>query len=120
MLVLPILLTSLGMHFIEGLSPADAATSRDNPAALDKAEAAPEHRRSRTFELTYRAAVQDIPEGARTLDLWLPLPRSNRDQTISRLVVDGPTPLSIGREPRSGNECLHLKVADPKQEIPVV
>src|SRR3954462_14253372 len=63
--------------------------------------------RARTFELTYKATVRDIPDRAKALDLWLPLPQTDRNQTIHRLTIDAPSPVSIGREARSGNQCLH-------------
>ena len=51
--------------------------------ALPAREPAPEAlSRSRTFVLTYRATVRQIPEGAKALDLWLPLPQTDRNQTI--------------------------------------
>ena len=75
--------------------------------------------RARTFELTYRATVRDIPDGAKSLDLWLPLPQSDRNQTIRRVTIDAPNPVSIGREARSGNQCLHVRVGAPKAPVTV-
>jgi transglutaminase-like putative cysteine protease len=73
--------------------------------------------RHRTFTLSYRATVRDIPEGAEALDLWLPMPQSDRSQTIHRITIDAPAPLSIGRESRSGNQCLHVRINEPSQPI---
>jgi transglutaminase-like putative cysteine protease len=73
----------------------------------------------RRFELTYRATVRGIPEGTQILDLWLPVPQSDRNQTIHRLTVDAPSPLSIGRESRFGNHCLHVRVQRPPAPISV-
>jgi hypothetical protein len=75
--------------------------------------------RSRTFTLTYRATVREIPDGAKALDLWLPLPRTDRNQTIHRVTIDGPGPLSIGREARFGNHCLHVRVERPGPAVGV-
>ncbi len=86
-------------------------------AAIPAADDAP---RSRTFRLTYRATVRDIPAGAKALDLWLPLPQSDRSQTIHRVTVDGPGPLSIGRESSFGNQCLHVRVDAPRASVSVV
>jgi transglutaminase-like putative cysteine protease len=72
--------------------------------------------RSRTFTLTYRAAVRDIPKGAKTVELWLPWPQSDRNQTIHRVTVDAPGPMTIGREARFGNQCLHVSVR-PRDSI---
>jgi hypothetical protein len=83
-----------------------------------QASAADERPRSRTFELTHRATVRDVPAGARSLDLWLPLPQTDRNQTVRRLTIDARSPVSIGREARFGNQCLHVRVDAP--EAPVV
>ena len=75
--------------------------------------------RSRTFELTYQATVKDVPDGAKVLELWLPLPQTDRNQTIHRVTVDGPSPVSIGREGRFGNQCLHVRVKPPRGPLTV-
>lgn len=75
--------------------------------------------RSRSFELTYRATVRQLPKGAKALDLWLPLPPTDRNQTVHRLTVDAPGPTTIGREPRFGNQCLHIRVEAPKAPVAV-
>src|SRR4051794_38438543 len=75
--------------------------------------------RSRTFELTYRATVNDIPEGAKVLDFWLPLPQTDRSQTIHRVTVDAPGPVTIGRERRFGNQCIHVRVKPPNGPLTV-
>ncbi len=75
--------------------------------------------RSRTFELTYRATVQEIPEGAKALDLWLPLPQTDRNQTIHRVTVDAPGPVTIGRKARFGNQCLHVRSKSPDGPLTV-
>jgi transglutaminase-like putative cysteine protease len=64
--------------------------------------------RSRTFTLTYQATVRDIPKGAKAIDLWLPWPQTDSNQTIHRVTVDAPHPMAIGRETRFGNQCLHV------------
>jgi transglutaminase-like putative cysteine protease len=73
--------------------------------------------KSRTFELTYRTFAKDFPDGAKALDLWLPLPQSDRNQTIHKVTIDAPKPVSIGREPRFGNQCLHVRVELPKAPV---
>jgi transglutaminase-like putative cysteine protease len=84
-----------------------------------RAAAPDEIPRSRTFEISYRATVHDIPSGTKNFDLWLPIPRTDRDQTIRRITVDVPGPLSIGREPRFGSQSLHVRVESPRGTIPV-
>ncbi len=75
--------------------------------------------RQRTFALTYRATVQDIPEGAGNLDLWLPVPQDDASQTIHRLTIDAPAPVTLGREPGVGNRSLHVRIDRPGGEATV-
>jgi transglutaminase-like putative cysteine protease len=87
--------------------------------SLAKGPAFGEAPRSRSFALSYRATVRDIPEGANALDLWLPWPATDRNQTIHRVTVDAPGPLAVGREPRYGGHCLHVRVRRPEGPISV-
>jgi hypothetical protein len=70
--------------------------------------------RSRTFELTYKATVRDIPEGTKVLDLWLPLPQTDRHQTVHRITIDAPNRVTIGRETRFGNQSVKLTPRKPR------
>ena len=83
------------------------------------APAAEDSHRSRNFEVRYTATARDLPAGAKVVDLWLPLPATDRNQTIERLIIDAPRPVSIGREPRFGNECLHVHVESPGSTVTV-
>jgi transglutaminase-like putative cysteine protease len=65
--------------------------------------------RSRTFTLTYSASLRKLPANAKAIDLWLPWPQTDVNQTIHRVDVDASGPVSIGREPRFGNQCLHVR-----------
>ena len=71
-----------------------------------------EHRleRSRTFTVNYRATLRDIPKGARSVELWLPWPQTDSNQTIHRVTVEASRPMTVGREARFGNQCLHMSV----------
>ncbi len=97
---------------IVGLAAALLLSANPAPAWEDRP-------RSRTFELTYQATVRDIPEGTKVLDLWLPVPQTDRSQDIHRVAIDAPNPASIGREARSGNQYLHVRVGSPKGPIMV-
>ncbi|QDV35557.1 hypothetical protein [Tautonia plasticadhaerens] len=81
--------------------------------------AADEPPRQRTFALTYRATVRDIPEDSEALDLWLPVPQDDANQTIHRLTIDAPAPVTLGREPGSGNRSLHVRLDRPQGEVTV-
>lgn len=67
----------------------------------------------RSFRLVYAATVREIPPGARKLELWLPVPQTTPEQTIRRLRVTAPGPVTFGREPRFGNLALHASVENP-------
>jgi len=68
---------------------------------------------SRTFRLTYQATIRDIPRDARALEAWVPLPQTDPNQTIHRISIEAPVPITIGREARSGNQSLHVRVDRP-------
>jgi transglutaminase-like putative cysteine protease len=96
-----------------GLALASPIFSQSRTSAADKPL------RTRTFEMTYRATVMEIPNCAKALDLWLPLPQSDRNQTIHRVTIDAPSPISIGREARSGNQNLHVRFGSPRAPVVV-
>ena len=75
--------------------------------------------KSRTFQLTYQATIRDIPGDARTLLAWVPLPQSDSNQTIHEISINAPVPITIGREPRFGNQCLHVRVDRPKGPVQI-
>jgi transglutaminase-like putative cysteine protease len=83
------------------------------------APATEERPRTRTFGLTYKATVRDVPAGARALDLWLPLPQTDRNQTVHLVTIDAPGLVTIGREARFGNHCLHAHVDRPEAPVTV-
>lgn len=69
--------------------------------------------RTRSFHFEYRATVKNIPPGARHVDLWVPVPRSNQWQQIEDLKVDSPYPYEIATT-RTGNTMLHVGIDGPK------
>jgi transglutaminase-like putative cysteine protease len=75
--------------------------------------------RSRTFELTYQATVRDIPEKTKVLEIWLPLPQTDRNQTVHRITIDAPNRVTVGRESRFGNQSVHVRVDQPAAPVTV-
>src|SRR4051812_14129448 len=94
-----------------GLCPAlilaMAATAWDDPP------------RSRTFELTYGATVRVMPDHAKSLELWVPFPQTDPNQTIHQVLIKASVPVTLGRESRYGNQSLHLKVDRPKPPVSI-
>ena len=71
--------------------------------------------RSRTFELSCRMTVRTIPQNAKTLDIWVPFPQTDPNQTIHQVLIDAPGPVVLGRESRFGNQSVHLRIDRPTQ-----
>ena len=86
------------------------------PARLSASEG---QSRSRTFELTYEATVREIPDRSMLLNLWLPLPQTDRNQTVDRVMIDAPNRVTIGRESRFGNQSVHIRVDRPTAPVTV-
>jgi hypothetical protein len=63
---------------------------------------------SRSFEITYTATIPQLPQGARRLDVWLPVPSSDARQTITNLRIDSSLQHEFGTEGEYGNRVLHL------------
>lgn len=83
-----------------GLRTADTKTSSD---ALNV----------RTFRFTYSVAVVEIPERAQKLSLWIPLPATDRRQTVRHLEVIAPIEYSVTQEPEYGNSMIYLSANAP-------
>lgn len=77
----------------------------------------PDTRPHRQFEFTYHASVNELPEGARSLRLWIPIPEDSPDQRIERLQVDSTHPYVI-EDIRNGTG-RSLCVTSPAEPIDV-
>jgi transglutaminase-like putative cysteine protease len=75
--------------------------------------------KSRTFRLTYQATIRDIPRDVKTLKAWVPLPQTDSNQTIHQISINAPVPVTIGRDARSGNQSLHVRVDRPKGPVKI-
>ena len=70
-------------------------------------------------KLICKATVRDIPVGTKVLDLWLPVPQTDRNQTIHRITIDAPNRVTIGRESRFGNQSVNVRVDQPTAPVTV-
>ncbi len=68
------------------------------------------NRPSRNFEFTYLTRIPASPLAAKTLRIWIPLPKSDPYQAISGLKIESPFPYAKHRDPEYGNEYLYLQV----------
>lgn len=69
--------------------------------------------RERTFEATYTATLSDIPRGAGTMTVWIPIPVSRDGQEISGLKIDSPYEWHRAIEPEFGDAYAYARVRRP-------
>jgi len=65
---------------------------------------------ARNFEFIYLARIPALPPDSKALTVWIPLPQSDRYQTISGLKIECPFPYTTHRDPEYGNEYLYAQV----------
>jgi transglutaminase-like putative cysteine protease len=69
--------------------------------------------KQRRFDFTYTATVQ-VPEGAHTAALWIPLPNSDAYQEISNVQIKTDYPVSFHTDAEYSNSVLYVSVDSPK------
>ncbi len=72
----------------------------------------------RDFEFTYLTRIPTLPADAKTSRIWIPLPQSDRYQTIGDLKIETPFAYTRHRDPEYGNEYLYLQVPAAKVSEP--
>ncbi len=72
----------------------------------------------RNFEFTYVIRIPALPADAKISRIWIPLPESDRYQTIRDLKIESPFPYTEHRDPEYGNEYLYLQVPAAKATEP--
>lgn len=70
--------------------------------------------RERNFQFEYKATVKDIPAGAKTVDLWIPVPHDGPFQKITDLKIESPYPYHTSTA-QYGNRVLHISLKSPQQ-----
>ncbi len=76
--------------------------------ALAATKSASSH--ARQFEFSYEVRIPQLPPEAKSLRMWVPLPRSDAYQSIHGLTVSSPVAYNRGRDAEYGNEYLYLEV----------
>ncbi len=72
----------------------------------------------RRFEFTYLSRIPALPTDAKISRIWIPLPQSDRYQTIDHLKIETPFAYAAHRDPEYGNEYLYLEVPSAKVTEP--
>jgi transglutaminase-like putative cysteine protease len=68
---------------------------------------------SRTFRFTYDVTVKDIPAGAKRLRVWIPVPQTDRHQTVRVLAIKAPVKTRLTQEPEYGNRMMYAEIESP-------
>jgi len=84
--------------------------------ASDKNEA-PTGEKERKFEFTYTAMIKEVPEGAKNVDLWIPVPQSSKHQKISDAKFQLRKRTEITLKDKKGEETAVDVEIDQKPEI---
>lgn len=67
---------------------------------------------SRSFRFTYNFTVKDIPSGAKRVRVWVPVPESDRHQTVRVLAVKAPVKTRMTQESEYGNRMMYAEMHD--------
>lgn len=108
------LAAGLGLALLASLGLALAGASEREPASSAAPAAATPA--VRTFDLTYRAVIEELPPDARKVEVWLPVPTDDESQQVEVTDVSSPYPTRVGKEPEFGNSVLYLLAEAPGQE----
>ena len=68
---------------------------------------------ARTFHFEHRALVKEIPAGAKRLELWLPVPRTDTWQQVTNLRIESPYPYASSDS--DGNMMIHIGIDHPRE-----
>ena len=80
-----------------------------NVASADRGEI-------KRLDIKYTAIVKEIPKNAKSVEIWLPYPQSDRYQEVYNIKVDSPSPATVHYEPEYGNSFLYINVKNPKEK----
>jgi transglutaminase-like putative cysteine protease len=72
---------------------------------------------NRTVEITSEVKVDDLPEGSKVLDLWIPYPMENEYQEIKDVKIDFPYPYSLNVDEKNGNRMIYLQISEPPKSL---
>jgi hypothetical protein len=89
-----------------------ACHSTDDGSTAAKPEAvADTARKSRSFELTYEATLDEVPAGAKQVRMWIPIPVDTPDQRISDVKVEAshPTKMAAIKNGTGKSVCVESK-----------
>jgi transglutaminase-like putative cysteine protease len=69
--------------------------------------------RVRSFRFTYSFTVKDIPTGAKRVRVWIPVPQTDKHQTVRVLTVKAPAKTQMTQESEYGNRMMYAEIDNP-------
>ncbi|MBV8891677.1 MAG: hypothetical protein JO266_06855, partial [Acidobacteria bacterium] len=69
--------------------------------------------RVRSFRFTYNFTVKDIPAGAKRVRVWIPVPQTDKHQTVRVLSVKAPGKTQRMQEAEYGNRMMYTEIHNP-------
>ena len=107
-----LLVAALLLAMITGCSESVAEKGNPVETRVDDLDASPTTSRTmpsaRTFRFDYGFELTDLPADAK-VRVWMPVPPSNRHQTVSELERNFPAKATISKETKYGNSVLYLE-----------
>lgn len=64
----------------------------------------------RSFSITYRAEITEIPDTAQRVALWLPMPRSHRDQLVREINIQSSHRYQIVTDEAYKNRYVYIEI----------
>jgi transglutaminase-like putative cysteine protease len=68
---------------------------------------------SRTFRFTYRFTVKDISPETKQVRVWIPVPQTDRHQTVRILNIKAPAKTQTTHEAEYGNRMMYAEMQNP-------
>jgi transglutaminase-like putative cysteine protease len=68
---------------------------------------------ARTFHFTYNFTVKDIPPGTKRVRIWVPVPQTDKHQTVRVLSMKAPAKTRMTQEPEYGNRMMYAEIPSP-------
>ncbi len=65
---------------------------------------------TRTFRFTYNFTVKDIPSGAKRVRVWIPVPQTDRHQTVRVLAVRAPVKTRMTQDAEYSNRMMYAEI----------
>jgi hypothetical protein len=68
-----------------------------------------------SYQLEDGVTIQEIPKGARQVEVWVPFMQSDESQRVLGVEVDAPFPLALHYDREWGNAILYGHLPAPKE-----